>query len=155
MWRIRTNQELWEPNKDLDIVTDFKKSGMDRTSSNHESCKDKCKVHSRTGHEGQRGEEIWFYCFFNLGDRAGWVECPCTQYNHGRVVKKIFESKPEVKRRKGRPGFRWLEDAENDLREMKFKRWRQKAVDREKQASAIKKARAVRGQERQGIRKTF
>jgi len=25
MWRIRTNQELWEPNKDLDIVTDLKK----------------------------------------------------------------------------------------------------------------------------------
>jgi hypothetical protein len=37
-----------------------------------------------------------------------------------------------------------VEDAEKDLREMKFKRWRQKAVDREEKASAIKEARAVR-----------
>jgi len=59
------------------------------------------------------------------------VECPGTQCNHGRVVKKIFESKPERRRRKGRPRFRWLEDAEKYLREMKFKRRRQRAVDRE------------------------
>jgi len=39
-----------------------------------------------------------------------------------------------------------LEDAEKDLREMKFKRWRHKAVGRKKLAFAIKEARAVRGQ---------
>jgi hypothetical protein len=35
IWRIRTNQELRELHKDLDIVTDIlknKKIGMDRTS---------------------------------------------------------------------------------------------------------------------------
>ena len=58
----------------------------------------------------------------------------------------MFESKPEGRSRKGRHGFRWLEDAEKDLRKMKFKRWRQKTVDREEQVSAIKKARAVGGQ---------
>jgi len=41
--------------------------------------------------------------------------------------------------------MRWLEDVRNDLREMKFKRWRQKAVDREEWASVIKEAKAVRG----------
>jgi len=59
------------------------------------------------------------------------VECAVTQCNHGRVVKKIFESRPKGRRRKGRPRFRGLEDGEGDLREMKVIRWRQKGVDRE------------------------
>jgi hypothetical protein len=58
----------------------------------------------------------------------------------------MFESKPEGRSRKGTHRFRWLDDAEKDLRMMKFKRWRQKTVDCEKQASAIKKARAAGGQ---------
>jgi hypothetical protein len=33
--------------------------------------------------------------------------------------------------------MRWLEDVEKDLREMKFKRWRRKAVDREEWASVV------------------
>jgi len=32
-----------------------------------------------------------------------------------RRVKKIFESKPEGSRRRGRPGLRWLEDAERGV----------------------------------------
>jgi hypothetical protein len=43
----------------------------------------------------------------------------------GRIVIKILESKPEGSRRKERPRLRWLEDIEKDLREMKFKRWRE------------------------------
>jgi hypothetical protein len=50
--------------------------------------------------------------------------------NKGRTVKKIFESKLEESRR-GKPRLRWLEDVEKDLREMRLKRWRQKAVDSE------------------------
>jgi len=42
-------------------------------------------------------------------------------------VKKIRGSKPEGIRRIGRHGLRWLEDGENDLREMTVKRWRQQA----------------------------
>jgi hypothetical protein len=38
-----------------------------------------------------------------------------------RVAKKTFE---ECKRRAGRPRLRWLEDAENDLRQLKMKTWR-------------------------------
>jgi hypothetical protein len=30
--------------------------------------------------------------------------------DHRRVVKKIFEGKPEGRRRKNRPTMRWLED---------------------------------------------
>jgi hypothetical protein len=65
--------------------------------------------------------------------------------DHGRVVKKIFDSKPEGRRRRmGRPRSRWLEDAK-DLREMQVKRWQQKAVDREEWASVIEEAKARRG----------
>jgi hypothetical protein len=38
----------------------------------------------------------------------------------------------------GRPRFRRLEDVEKDLTEMKFNRWRQKAVDSEELAPSLK-----------------
>jgi hypothetical protein len=60
------------------------------------------------------------------------------------VGRRIYERKP-VGRRRGRPGLGWLEDAEMVLREMKVKRRRQKAVDREEWASVIKGAKALRG----------
>jgi hypothetical protein len=34
--------------------------------------------------------------------------------DHARVVKKMFESKLEGRRRRGRPRLRWLEDVEKD-----------------------------------------
>jgi hypothetical protein len=44
--------------------------------------------------------------------------------DHGRVVKDIFESKPDRRRIMGRPRLRWLEYVEKDLQEIKVKRWR-------------------------------
>jgi hypothetical protein len=41
--------------------------------------------------------------------------------------------------------MKWLEDVEKDLREIKVKRWRQKAVDREERASVINEVKAFRG----------
>jgi len=41
--------------------------------------------------------------------------------------------------------MRWLEYVVKDLRGMKIKRWRQKAVDREEWASVIRKAKALKG----------
>jgi hypothetical protein len=35
--------------------------------------------------------------------------------DQGREVKKIFDSKPEGSRRRGRPSLRWLEDVEKVL----------------------------------------
>ena len=43
----------------------------------------------------------------------------------------------------GRPRLKCLEGAEKDVREMKIKRWRQKALDREKRESVIRKAKAL------------
>jgi hypothetical protein len=42
---------------------------------------------------------------------------------HGRIVKKISEGKPEGMRRIGRRRLRLLEDVEKDLQEMRVKRW--------------------------------
>ena len=47
--------------------------------------------------------------------------------------------------------MRWMEDVERDLWEMKVKRWRQKAVDREEWAFVIKETEAVRGPCSQGV----
>ena len=55
-----------------------------------------------------------------------------------RIVKEIFESKSEGRRRTGKPRLRRMEDVGKDLREMKVKRWRHKAVDREEWESVIK-----------------
>ena len=63
--------------------------------------------------------------------------------NHGRVDKKIFESKPEGRRRIGRSRLKWLEDVEKDLREMKFKHWRPMVVDKKEWAFLIKEAKAL------------
>jgi len=73
--------------------------------------------------------------------------------DQGRTVQKISESKPEGSRRIGRPRLRWLKDVGKDLREMKFKRWRRKAVDREEWASVIKGVKAVRGTKSRGVLK--
>ena len=42
--------------------------------------------------------------------------------DQGRVVKIVFQSKPEGRRRMARPRLRWFEDDENDLWELKVKR---------------------------------
>jgi hypothetical protein len=59
--------------------------------------------------------------------------------NQGRAIRKISDSKPDASRR--RPKLRWLEDVHKDLREMKVKRSKQKAVDRKKWTYVIREPR--------------
>jgi hypothetical protein len=103
---MRTNQELRELYKDLDIVSDIKEKRLEWI-----------------GHVLRMDQEKRF--------------------------KKRSESKLEGRSR-GRPRLRWLEVIEKNLRQMKFKRWRPKAVDREERASIIKEAQAHRGTYSQG-----
>ena len=56
--------------------------------------------------------------------RLEWIG-HVAKIDQGRTVKKIqkiFESKPEGSRRRGRPKLRQLEDVQEDLRKMKGKR---------------------------------
>jgi hypothetical protein len=63
IWRIRTNEELWELYKDLDIISDIKRKIIE------------------------------------------WIR-HLERMDHGRLVLKIFESKPDSRKRKGRPRMR-------------------------------------------------
>jgi hypothetical protein len=51
--------------------------------------------------------------------------------NETRTVKRIFEEKLEGRRGRGRPRLRWIDDVEDDLRNIGIKRWTIKALDRE------------------------
>jgi len=55
--------------------------------------------------------------------RVEWIG-HVVRTDHGWRFKKLFQSKPEGRRR-GIPRLRWLEDVQKDVGEMKFKRWRQ------------------------------
>jgi hypothetical protein len=61
-----------------------------------------------------------------------------------RRVKKIFDSKPEGRRKVGRPRLRWLDEVENVLRVMKVKKWKKNAQNREEWASVIKEAKVLK-----------
>jgi hypothetical protein len=52
------------------------------------------------------------------------------------VAEKIFESKLDGRRKVGRSRLRWQEDVENDLQELKVKRW-QRANNIEKWAFVV------------------
>jgi hypothetical protein len=62
--------------------------------------------------------------------------------NETRTVKKIFEKKLGGRRGRGRPRLRWIDDVEEDLRNIGIKRWRIKALDKAQWASIIKEAKA-------------
>jgi hypothetical protein len=47
--------------------------------------------------------------------------------------------------------MQWLENVEKDQPEMKIKRWRENAVDREEWASVINDAKAVRAPSSQAV----
>jgi hypothetical protein len=108
IWRIRTNQELRELHKDLDIVAGIKKKKLE------------------------------------------WIRY-AVRTDQGRTVKKISESKREGSIRMGRPRWRWLEDVDKNVREIKVKRWRQKAVDRVERASLTQETKVLRGPQSQGV----
>jgi len=65
-----------------------------------------------------------------------------SRMNETRSVKKIFERNLEGRRGRGRPRLRWINDVEDDLRNLGVKRWRKKALNREDWASIIKEAKA-------------
>jgi hypothetical protein len=61
------------------------------------------------------------------------------------VAKTIFESKPEGRRKVGRHTLRWIEDVENDLREMYLKRGGKEANNREEWTSVVREAKVLKG----------
>ncbi|KAJ9585483.1 hypothetical protein L9F63_002722 [Diploptera punctata] len=60
-----------------------------------------------------------------------------------RGVRTILEGKPEGRRNVGREILQWLD--EEDLRQLKVKRWRQKASNREEWTVVMKEAEVLIG----------
>jgi len=72
---------------------------------------------------------------------AGHLMC----MNNDRILKKIFNTKPDGVRRVGRPKLRWEDGVEQDMRILVDKNWKKFALDRDEWAKLLKKARAHQG----------
>jgi hypothetical protein len=48
-----------------------------------------------------------------------------------RMSKRVMREKIYTRRKRGRPKFRWLDDVQEDIREMGIEGWRRKAQDRD------------------------
>ena len=62
--------------------------------------------------------------------------------NNDRILKKIFNTKPDGVRRVGRPKLRWEDGIDQDLRILEIENWKKVALDRDEWAKLLKKARA-------------
>ena len=62
--------------------------------------------------------------------------------NNDRILKKIFNTKPDGVRRVGRPKLRWEDGIDQDLRILEIENWKKVALDRNEWAKLLKKARA-------------
>jgi AAA+ ATPase superfamily predicted ATPase len=62
-----------------------------------------------------------------------------------RSVKKIFKGKPESRRGTSRPRKRYLDNVEDDLKQLGIRGWRRKAREREEWAKILKEAKALQG----------
>ena len=58
---------------------------------------------------------------------AGHVE----RMEDSRMPKRVMREKIYTRRKIGRPKVRWLDDVQEDLREMRIEGWRRKAQDRD------------------------
>jgi hypothetical protein len=62
-----------------------------------------------------------------------------------RVPKRMVYGKPGGSRRRGKPWLHWMDDVENDLRQMGVRRWRTKVVDRDEWLMLIEEAWVLAG----------
>jgi hypothetical protein len=61
-----------------------------------------------------------------------------------RVIKKLYMNKPEG-RSVGRPKMRWLDDVEEDLRNMRISGRRGKARGRDERKSVLREVKVLQG----------
>jgi hypothetical protein len=76
--------------------------------------------------------------------RLDWTR-HLARINHGMLVKEIFKSTPERRRRMGRPRLRCLEDGEKASMGDEGKNMARNAVDREEWTFVIKEAQISAG----------
>jgi hypothetical protein len=62
-----------------------------------------------------------------------------------RIVRKVTEWGPRSSRPVGRPRLRWLDQVEEDLKEMKVRNWGEKCKDRRLCNEIVKQAKTHQG----------
>jgi hypothetical protein len=63
-----------------------------------------------------------------------------------RSTKKLYSNKPEGLRLVGRPRKLWLDEVEQDLKQMGVRGWRRRAQNRDEWRSILKDAKVLHGQ---------
>jgi Holliday junction resolvase-like predicted endonuclease len=62
--------------------------------------------------------------------RISWIG-HVERVEDSRMPKSVMREKIYTRRKRGRPKVRWLDDVQENLREMGIERWRRKAQDRD------------------------
>jgi hypothetical protein len=76
--------------------------------------------------------------------RISWVD-HVERMEDSRMPKRVMRENIYTRRKRGRPKVRWLDDFQEDLREMGIEGWRRKAQDRDQWRRIAQEAKAHEG----------
>jgi hypothetical protein len=62
--------------------------------------------------------------------RISWIS-HIERVEDSKMPKRVMREKIYIRRKRGRPKVRWLDDVQEDLREMGIEGWRRKVQDRD------------------------
>jgi transcription termination factor 2 len=73
--------------------------------------------------------------------RISWIG-HVERMEDSRMPKRVTREKMYTRRKRGRPKVRWLDDVQEDLREMEIEGWRRKAEERDQWRRTTQEAKA-------------